>query len=135
MTPEVLARLHAACTEERPWSALEFAALLATPGAFALGDASAVLLGRVAADEAEVMVLATDPARRREGRARALLGAFLAEAAARGARTAFLEVAEDNAPALALYAGAGFARVGRRPGYYGRPDGDVAALVLSRPFP
>ncbi|HEY0838393.1 MAG TPA: alanine acetyltransferase, partial [Azospirillum sp.] len=42
--------------------------------------------------------------------------------------------AEDNAAARALYAAAGFATVGRRPGYYKRPDGRVAALVLRRSF-
>jgi ribosomal-protein-alanine N-acetyltransferase len=45
----------------------------------------------------------------------------------------FLEVAEDNAPARALYAQAGFEEVGRRKGYYARPQSAaVDALVLRR---
>jgi ribosomal-protein-alanine N-acetyltransferase len=134
MTPEALARLHAAAfVEERPWTAPEFAALLAGPGALLLGDDRAMLLARVAADEAEVLTLATDPAWRRQGLAGALLGRFHAEARARGAVRAFLEVAEDNVAARALYAGAGYSEAGRRRGYYRKASGGtVDALLLSR---
>lgn len=44
-----------------------------------------------------------------------------------------LEVAEDNAAAVALYAAAGFRQVGIRPGYYRRPRGPaVTALLFTR---
>lgn len=138
MTPEALARLHAAAFAgtDRPWSAGEFAALLATPGALLLGDARALLLARVLAGEAEVLTLATDPAHRQQGLAAALLARFHPEAARRGARRAVLEVAEDNLPARALYAGAGYAPVGRRPAYYARAKGPAAAaLILARDLP
>lgn len=137
MTPDALSRLHAAAfAGGRPWSAAEFAALLAAPGALLLGDARAALLARVALDEAEVLTLATHPAHRRQGLARALLDALRPEAARRGAARAFLEVAEDNAAARALYEGAGYAEVGRRPAYYPREGGaPAAALVLARPLP
>ena len=47
-----------------------------------------------------------------------------------------LEVAVDNVRALGLYAGLGFAEVGRRPDYYRRPAGRVDALILRwRPEP
>jgi ribosomal-protein-alanine N-acetyltransferase len=43
----------------------------------------------------------------------------------------FLEVAEDNLAARALYDGAGFAVAGRRRDYYGHADGSRSdALVL-----
>jgi ribosomal-protein-alanine N-acetyltransferase len=137
MSPEDLARLHAAAFDglDRPWAAGEFASLLERPGTLLLGDARAMLLGRVAADEAEVLTLATDPAHRRRGLAAALLARFHAEAAARGAGRAVLEVAEDNPPARALYAGQGYAEVGRRPRYYARAESAAAAaLVLARPL-
>ena len=35
-----------------------------------------------------------------------------------GAESLFLEVAADNAPALALYRGLGMVEIGRRKGYY-----------------
>lgn len=137
MRPDDLARLHAAAfTQERPWRSSEFAALLGLPGSFVLGDARAFLLARVIADETEVLTLATAPRHRRQGLAAALLGRFHEEARARGAVHAFLEVAEDNAPARALYARAGYREVGRRPAYYARKDAPAAAaLVLSRDLP
>ena len=47
-------------------------------------------------------------------------------------RTVHLEVEESNAPALALYRRLGFRIVGRREGYYAKPDGGkVAALTMS----
>ncbi|MBP1805323.1 GNAT family N-acetyltransferase [Rubellimicrobium aerolatum] len=136
MRPEDLARLHAAANDrDRPWAAAEFASLLAQPGTLLLGDDRAMILGRVVLDEAEVLTVATDPAHRRRGLASALLARLESEAAARGATIAFLEVAEDNLPARALYEGRGYAPVGRRPDYYPRKDAQaVAALVLSRPL-
>jgi len=134
VTPAALAALHAqAFDATRPWSEAEFAALLTAAGTILTGDTRAFVLGRVTLDEAEVLTLATAPAYRRQGLARAALAAFEAAAQARGATTVFLEVAEDNAPARALYAAQGYAPAGRRPGYYATGTGTpVAALVLRK---
>jgi ribosomal-protein-alanine N-acetyltransferase len=134
VTPDDMAALHAAAmTAPRPWSAAEFASLLAQPGVFVAGDARCLALGRVAADEAELLTIATHPAHRRQGLARDRLAAFEAGAEARGARTAHLEVAADNLPALVLYEGAGYLGTGRRRGYYRAADGaPVDALLLSK---
>ncbi|PKQ12235.1 MAG: ribosomal-protein-alanine acetyltransferase [Alphaproteobacteria bacterium HGW-Alphaproteobacteria-1] len=131
MTPETLATVHARAFagQGRAWSAAEFAALMASPLVFVTGDTRGFALGRVIADEAELLTLATDPGHRRQGHARACLSAFAAEASARGADTAFLEVAEDNAAALALYDGAGFTQTARRAGYY---PGGRAAVVMRK---
>ena len=135
MTPETLAALHARCfTTPRPWSTADFTGLLADPLAFLLveGDAG-FLLGRAVAGEAELLTLAIAPEARRLGLGRKLLARFLYQARLRGAETAYLEVAADNAAALALYRQAGFSEAGRRRGYYQRPDGQpVDALVLHR---
>ncbi|WP_108813797.1 GNAT family N-acetyltransferase [Loktanella sp. Alg231-35] len=134
MTPQALADLHAlAFSATRAWSAQEFESLLNHPGAIlASNDASFALL-RVVADEAEVLTLATDPAKRRQGLARATLVSGEALAMDRGAKTVFLEVAEDNAAARTLYETSGYAQVGRRPGYYIPQGGTpVAALVLRK---
>lgn len=129
----VSAALGAAFTAGRPWSATEFAALLAQPGMILTGTPQGFLLARVTLDEAEILTLATHPDQRRQGLARAALTAFEARARAAGAHRAFLEVAEDNAAARALYAQAGFAPVGRRPGYFRAPSGPpVAALILRK---
>lgn len=135
MTPKDLAALHAHCfTTPRPWTAAEFAAFLADPLVFLLveGDAGLVL-GRAVAGEAELLTLAVAPEARQRGLGRKLVSRFLYQARLRGADSAFLEVAEDNAPARALYSRAGFIEAGRRRGYYQAPDGRaIDALVLRR---
>jgi ribosomal-protein-alanine N-acetyltransferase len=57
----------------------------------------------------------------------------LSRAARRGdAKRIFLEVAEDNEAALALYRKLGFQEVGRRKRYYARRDGEPAdALTMA----
>lgn len=134
-----LAALHAACFAEG-WPAASIATLLDTPGTAGLvaecgapPAAAGLVLWRVAADEAEILTLGVVPARRRGGLGRALLDAAETLAAAAGARRMFLEVAADNAAARALYARAGYAPAGRRPGYYARRGAPAAdALVLAR---
>ena len=134
MTPEAMAALHALCfTTPRPWSAAEFAGLLADPLCFALVEPRGLLLGRAVAGEAELLTLAVAPEARRQGIAARLLAGFLTQAETRQAETAFLEVAADNTPAIALYQRGGFAPAGRRRGYYARPDGPALdALVMTR---
>lgn len=129
-----LALIHvAAFPPGQQWGADAIALQLGLPGAFGLVSAAGgFILARVAADEAEILTLAVAPAARRRGLGRALVGAALAGAAARGAASLFLEVAETNVPALALYAQCGFGAVGRRRGYYG---GSVDALVLRAAIP
>ena len=135
MTPAAMAALHARCfTTPRPWTAAEFAALLAEPPVFATLAETGFALGRVVADEAELLTIAVAPEARRQGEGRALLDGFLRTALARGAETAFLEVAADNAAALALYRRSGFSEAGRRRGYYhspGNPPVDALVMVKS----
>jgi ribosomal-protein-alanine N-acetyltransferase len=148
MTPEAMAELHAVCfVHPRPWTAAAFAAVLAGPGVVLVerpggpappgprvgqarhAEGAGFLLGRVVADEAEILTLAVAPAARRRGLGAGLLAQFLIEAGERGAARVFLEVAEDNPAAMALYRGAGFAEAGRRRGY-AAPG--VDSLVLAR---
>jgi ribosomal-protein-alanine N-acetyltransferase len=135
MTPDALAALHGrAFTTPRPWSAEEFAGWLADPLAFLLveGDAG-FLLGRAVAGEAELLTVAVAPEARGRGLGQRLVSRFLYQARLRGAEVAFLEVAEDNASARAVYSRAGFKESGRRRGYYRTPEGRaVDALVMQR---
>jgi ribosomal-protein-alanine N-acetyltransferase len=137
VTPTELALLHLRVfTVPRPWSVAEFAGFLADPSCFLCHQPGGFLLGRVIADEAELLTLAVAPEARRQGIGAALLAEFMAQSAARGAGTAFLEVAADNRAALTLYHAAGFTAVGRRRGYYTTPAGQpVDALVLRCPLP
>lgn len=130
-----MAALHARCfVRPRPWTEAGLAAALAAPGGFLCTDPAGFALGRAMADEAELLTLAVAPEARRRGAGARLLAAFEAGAAARGARRAYLEVAADNAGALALYARAGWRPAGRRLGYYGAGlDAVVMDKVLRPP--
>ncbi|SEM74744.1 GNAT family N-acetyltransferase [Palleronia pelagia] len=134
MTPEDLARLHArAITVPPPFPAEGFRDLLAQPGAVLVTRDHAFALGRVVLDEAELLTIATDPDHRRKGLGRACLDAFHDDVRAYGATRVFLEVAETNAAARALYDAMGYEQLGLRRGYYRDPAaGSVDALVLGR---
>ncbi len=103
-------------------------------GGLAIADpdlARGLALVRRLGEEAELLDLGVVPEARRQGLGRALLDAALGRLAETGTRVLHLEVAEDNAPARALYAAAGFAETGRRPGYYAH---GAAARLLARPL-
>jgi ribosomal-protein-alanine N-acetyltransferase len=134
---ETLARLHQACFDE-PWDADSFRHLLQRPGTFALltgedeNHSQALILIQVAAGESEILSLGTHPASRRKGFAERLVREAAANAHRIGAGEMFLEVADDNAAALALYQRLGFARRGLRAGYYVRVRGRHADAVILR---
>ncbi|WP_425051374.1 GNAT family N-acetyltransferase [Psychromarinibacter sp. S121] len=134
MTPADLAALHGRCfVTPRPFSESEFAALLDTSSVFLCATAHGFALGRALAGEAELLTLAVDPDARRQGTGRRLMADFHDNAVQRGAETVFLEVAEDNAAARALYTACGYVEVGRRKAYYRHPDGSrVDALVMQK---
>jgi ribosomal-protein-alanine N-acetyltransferase len=132
------ARIHASGFAY-PWAQSEFESLIGAPNAVGTaaldpvnGRLRGFALSRLAAEEAEILTIAVDRARRKAGVGRDLLRAHLAQVAAAGAARIFLEVDEHNAAALALYAHFGFARVGVRKGYYKRPDGTAAAALVMR---
>jgi ribosomal-protein-alanine N-acetyltransferase len=121
-----ISRLQIRCAEAAQWPIGDYAgqSLLV-----ALGDGA--VLGfcawrQTAPDEAELLNLAVDPDARRRGVASALLNALAAVAQG----TLFLEVAETNAPALALYARLGWMTSGVRRGYYNK--GNVNAIVMKK---
>ena len=130
-----MAQIHATAFAS-PWSAEDILRFAAAPGGFALvaeteGEMAGFILCRVMAGEAEMLTLAVRPALRRRGVALALVEAASA-LAAQTAEAMFLEVAEDNPGALALYRRSGFSAVGRRAGYYGRAGGAAVDAVVMR---
>jgi len=132
-----LAALHAGVFAQC-WSEGDFRSFLTDRAVygFAIGGRkpTGFILCRVMADEAEILSFGVAPLHRRHGGGRALLALAMAEAQRRGARRMFLEVAEDNWAARALYENAGFFCVGRRPYYYRDAKstglGEGGALVL-----
>lgn len=124
-----MAAVHAQCFPPRErWGSDAIALQLEMPGSFGLlHEAGGLVIWRLAADEAELLTLAVDPAVRRQGIGVALVQGAMEQAGARGAARMFLEAAVTNKAAQALYERCGFAQVGRRAGYYtDRSD----ALVL-----
>ena len=96
------------------------------------GALAAFIIISHAADQAEVLTLATAAPFRRKGLGRALLTEAALVLKSRDVAELFLEVAEDNHAAIALYRTAGFDPIGRRPAYYRRTNGRIAALTFSK---
>ncbi|MCE2575844.1 ribosomal protein S18-alanine N-acetyltransferase [Komagataeibacter sp. FNDCR2] len=133
----MLARIHAAAfPPTHQWDAKAMETLMGMPGVSVLladgateGDAPGFIMVRTMGDEAEILTFAVMPLARRRGIGRELLARCADQAALAGVATVFLEVARDNAPAMALYRRAGFTQVGLRRNYY--PDG-MDACVMRR---
>jgi len=117
------------------WSASMLGDELTGPGRWYVGAvrasdvADSQLIGYAGSwyDGDDVQVMTIGVAREAQGRGVGgmLLGALLDQARLVGARSAFLEVRVDNAPALALYERFGFERIGRRRRYYQPEDIDA----------
>lgn len=133
---DLLAALHRSGFDE-PWSAESLAELMIMPGAVTLiaytGDQPiGFVLARFGGGEAEIITICVLPEGRGRGAGQLLMAQAIAAVAARGADTIFLEVADDNLPAISLYRRCGFVEVGRRPGYYLRGKSRVDALIWRR---
>jgi ribosomal-protein-alanine N-acetyltransferase len=126
-----LARLHATCFEDA-WTEQALRDLLKTTGTTAFYARQGFVVTRVAGDEAEILTLAVTPDARRQGIGRALMVAAVQYAQGAGARTMFLEVAQSNVGAAALYGSLGFREVGRRKSYYA-PSEDAYILRMDLP--
>ena len=94
------------------------------------GGALGYVVAMIAGPEAEIADLAVSPDARRRGIGRALIDRLLADLAAMGVESVFLEVRESNHAARTLYASRAFQGIGRRRGYYRVPMED--ALLLKR---
>ena len=92
--------------------------------------ASSLCLFRRGSRLARLYSLVVDPALRGQGLGARLLSDAEAGALARGCDRLRLEVRADNRAAIALYLAAGFAPIGRVPGYY--QDGAEALRMEKR---
>jgi len=132
-----IAELHGRLFDEK-WSEASIKSLLEHPASTSLiaiaGEPKTIkgfVIAQLAADEAEILSIGVAPDWQRAG-----LGVRLIEGLIRASRRGeaskiFLEVAEDNAAARALYAKLGFKQIGQRKGYYKRSMGNVDALTLA----
>ena len=118
-----------------PWSENSIRSELTNPlSLWLVAEEDGVLLGYIGSqsvmDEADVMNVAVDPNRRREGIALKLVEALVAALNEKNVRALLLEVRASNEPAKALYEHQGFVQVGKRPNYYRNPKED--ALILKK---
>ena len=121
-----IARIQYRCPETAQWPLGDYTGyplLLAAVGGQTAGFCS---WRQSAPDEAEILNIAVDPAFRRRGVGSALLTALCEQAQG----TIFLEVAEPNLPAIALYRKHGWEYAGLREGYY--DHGTVNAVVMKK---
>jgi ribosomal-protein-alanine N-acetyltransferase len=133
MTPEEMAALMA---ENHPdglgWSAKGIATMLAAPSVSAIHRPEGFALVRRTGPEAEILTVEVRPGAQGRGVGTSILSEAIAQARAASVTELHLEVARDNAPARRLYARAGFAEVGVRPGYYRDGDGAPVDALLMR---
>lgn len=127
-----LAEIERACFHA-PWSEDALRAELGK-GIFlvveAEGRAIAYAGCQTVLDEGYITNVAVAPTFRRQGAGRALLAALAARARAQGLAFVTLEVRASNAPAIALYEGAGYVRVGTRKNFYRAPQEDAVLMTL-----
>lgn len=82
-------------------------------------------------DEGYITNVAVSPDFRRRGAARRLIAELIARAKEKRLAFVTLEVRESNAPAIALYTGAGFAPVGKRKNFYSNPTENAVLMTIS----
>lgn len=95
-------------------------------------DLAGFIVTRLAVDQAEIITIAVAPERRGHGIGQTLMEQALTHLHGNGVELLFLEVAEDNLSAIALYKKCGFNPIGKRPAYYRRAGGRVAALTFRK---
>ena len=133
----LFAELHAQCFDT-PWDQAAFADLLALPSVTGWVIAASedsplgLLLMQKAADQAELLTIGICPHSRGQGLGKLLLQEALSSPYLAEIKEIFLDVAEDNRVALALYRAMGFEEFGRRPNYYPRGEARIDALALRR---
>mgnify|MGYP001796726673 CR=1 FL=1 len=134
MTVEEMADIHArAMVHSRVWGVPTLQGFLSAPGAVFVFEQHSFALGRVVADEAELLTIAVAPEVQRHGLGRKCLAAFEGTAASDGAKRVFLEVSAENSSAIKLYTSEGYVEDGRRRGYYTANDGRKSdALLMSK---
>ncbi len=130
MTPAEMARIHAAAfPNRRVWGVDEFAGLIQDTRVTLAHRPHGFALARTVVGEAEVLTVAVDPTHQGQGIGAAVMAALLAQTPA---QTAFLEVADNNLAAIALYQRCGFATVGHRRAYYTELDGTQRDALVMR---
>jgi len=114
-----LENLYALCFPEKnhKWTANDFADLKKS-GCDIIASQNSFVVWRRIDDEAEIISIGVAPIARRTGTASALMQMVERDVKQLGSKTIFLEVDEENTPAIELYKKSGFTNAGIRPHYY-----------------
>lgn len=125
-----------------PWSRLSFINELWHEDAAAIvvrrfdpvsGDTRSPILGYAVArrivDELQILKLGVAEANQRQGIAQLLLQTCVNSPVSEGTVAVFLEVRENNLPAINLYRKAGFRLIGNRRGYYSDTNEDALMMM------
>jgi len=128
-----LAKIHSASFSyaPRPWTAKEFESLLTSPNIKLFEQTRGFAIFRFAGPEAELLTIAVDPPRRRQGIAKALMLTGHESARAASVKEVFLEVSDENPYAKSLYEQFGYEVQAIRENYYFGPNGQkINGLVM-----
>lgn len=127
-----LAEIEKACFHA-PWSENMLREELGK-GLFLVAERDGQAVGYVGCqtvlDEGYITNVAVSPDCRRQGIGRALIAALVSRARAQDLAFVTLEARASNTPAIALYEGAGFGRVGVRKNFYTAPTEDAVLMTL-----
>lgn len=124
-----LENLHKACFPHKPWTAQDFADLKKS-GCEIIASQNGFAVWRVVADEAEIITIGVHPDARKNGIASAMLTLIEDDVKKHGGNKIFLEVAENNTAARALYEVNGYKQIGTRPKYYDEIDAILMEKTL-----
>lgn len=130
-----LARLHKKSFGAAAWSRDQLAQSLSLATTYALAVSKGVapcgvVLCQHVGEEAEILTLCIDPDSQRQGMGLSLLRMLRETLRQKGTHYLRLDVADDNAPAFALYKKAGFIETGLRKGYYKRLGHTANAVTM-----
>ena len=115
------------------WTRDQYASLIGK-GAILVADidgiVGAFICATVVAPDWEIENIVVAGELRRQGIAKALLGALITAIREQGGHNIHLEVRESNQPARRLYESYGFVQTGRRSAYYQHPSEDAILYAL-----
>lgn len=119
-----------------PWTPGNFSDALRSKYQCKVFESDGSMLGyavlMLAVDESELLDIAIDAARQRQGWGQRLLDEMMALARHFGMRRMVLEVRASNRAAIALYRKAGFRDIGLRRDYYQAENGREDAILMGR---
>ncbi len=131
---QIMAKMHALCLPiPRPWTEQEFFDLIVGVNIFHMIHKYGFVMGQVLdAEQVVLLNLVVIPNEQGKCIGRSLLNDFIAEAKEKGRQSIFLEVAENNAPALHLFEKTGFKRTDLPPASYEAPNAPNIDAILMR---